>query len=78
MFDFIYDPGPPRTVLRVKWSLASKGKVDIREDNGAHYETCRYSIGADKLTIDDGSGSECLRSATTPTTRMPRTFTKSP
>lgn len=78
VFDFVYDTGPPRTVLRVKWSLDTKGKVDIREDNGSHYKTCRYSIDAGKLTIDDGSGAECLRSATTPTTLMPKTFTKGP
>jgi len=78
VFDFVYDVGPPRTVLRIKWSLDTKGKVDIRRDDGVHYKTCRYSIDANKLTIDDGSGAECLRSATTPTTLMPRTFTKSP
>ena len=75
VFDFVYDPGPPRTVLRVKWSLSTKGKVDIRQDDGSHYRTCRYSIDAGKLTIDDGSGSECIRGASTP---MPRTFTKRP
>jgi hypothetical protein len=78
VFDFVYDVGPPRTVLRIKWSLSTKGKVDIRQDDGSHYKTCRYSIDADKLTIDDGSGAECLRSATTPTTLMPKKFTKSP
>src|ERR1044071_4625549 len=30
VFDFVYDAIPPRTVLRIKWSLDSKGKVDIR------------------------------------------------
>ena len=78
VFDFVYDAGPPRTVLRIKWSLDSKGKVDIREDNGARYKTCRYSITGGKLTIDDGSGAECLRSATTPTTLMPKAFIKGP
>jgi hypothetical protein len=78
VFDFVYDVGPPRTVLRIKWSLSTKGKVDIRQDDGSHYRACRYLIDAGKLAIDDGSGSECLRSATTPTTLMPRTFIKSP
>src|SRR5262249_46343766 len=78
VFDFVYDLGPPPTVLRIKWSLSSKGKVDIRQDDGSLYKTCRYSIEAGKLTIGDGSGAECLRSATTPTTLMPRTFTKNP
>ena len=78
VFDFVYDVGPPRTVLRIRWSLSTKGKVDIRQDDGSHYKTGRYSIDAGKLTIDDGSGSECLRSATTPTTLMPKTFAKSP
>ena len=78
VFDFVYDVGPPPTILRIKWSLSTKGKVDIRQDDGSHYKTCRYSIEAGKLAIDDGSGSECLRSAATPTTLMPRTFTKSP
>ena len=77
VFDFVYDVGPSRTVLRIKWSLSTKGKVDIRQHDGSHYKTCRYSIDADKLTIDDGSGAECLRSATTPTTLMPKKFTKS-
>jgi hypothetical protein len=78
VFDFVYGVGPLRTILRVKWSLSTKGKVDIRQDDGSHYKTCRYSIDAGKLTIDDGAGSECLRSATTPTTLMPKQFTKSP
>ena len=78
VFDFVYDVGPPRTVLRIKWSLDTKNKVDIRQDDGSHYKTCRYSIAANKLSIDDSSGAECLRSATTPTTLMPRTFIKSP
>ena len=56
VFDFVYDVGPPRTDLRIKWSLDTKGKVDIRQDNGSHYRTCSYSIDAGKLTIDDGSG----------------------
>ena len=78
VFDFVYDAGPPRTVLRIKWSLDSKGKVDIRQDNGSHYKTCRYSIAGGKLTIDDGSGSECMRSGAAGETLMPKTFTKSP
>ena len=78
VFDFVYDVGPPRTVLRIKWSLTTKGKVDILQDDGSHYRTCRYSIDVNKLVIDDGIGAECLRSATTPTTLMPRTFTKEP
>lgn len=76
VFEFVYDVGPPRTVLQVKWSLGAKGKVDIRQDDGSHYKTCRYSIEAGKLTIEDG-GSECLRSATSPSTLMPKNFTKS-
>jgi len=38
VFDFVYDPRPPRIVLRIKWSLSSKGKVDIRQDDGSHYK----------------------------------------
>ena len=49
VFDFVYDVGPPRTVLRIKWSLDTKNKVDIRQDDGSHYKTCRYSIAANKL-----------------------------
>ena len=78
VFDFVYDPHPPRIVLRVKWSLSTKGEVDIRQDDGSPYKTCRYSIEADKLAIDDGSGSECLKISVTPTTVMPKAFTKSP
>jgi hypothetical protein len=78
VFDFVYDVGPPRTVLRIKWSLDTKGKVDIRQDDGSRYKTCSYSTDADRLTIDDGSGSECLRISVTPTTLMPKTFTKRP
>jgi hypothetical protein len=37
VLDFVYDVGPPRTVLRIKWSLDTKGKVDIRQDDGSHY-----------------------------------------
>ena len=78
VFDFVYDVGPSRTVLRIKWSLDTKGKVDIRQDDGSRYKTCSYSIDADGLTIDDGSGSECLRISVTPTTLMPKTFTRRP
>jgi hypothetical protein len=78
VFEFVYDPAPIRTVLQVKWSLDTKGKVDIRQDDGSPYKTCRYSIDAGKLTIDDGSGAGCIRSATTPTVFMPKTFTKKP
>lgn len=78
VFDFVYDPSPIRTTLQVKWSMDTKGKVDIRQDDGSHYKTCKYRIDADKLTIDDGSGASCIRSATTPATYMPKTFTKSP
>ena len=76
VFDFVYDAGPPRTVLRIKWSLDTKGKVDIRQDDGSRYKTCRYSIDAGRLSIDDGDGAECLRSATAPTVLMPKAFTK--
>ena len=78
VFDFVYDLPPTLTTLRVKWSLASKGKVDIRQHDGSHYKTCKYAIDAGKLTIDDGSGAECLRTGTTPTVRMPQKFTKGP
>ena len=78
VFDFLYDVGPPRTVLRVKWSLTNKGKVNILQDDGSHYKACRYAIDAGKLTIDDGSGNECLSPAVTPKIPMPKTFTKSP
>jgi hypothetical protein len=78
VFDFAYDAGPPRTVLRIKWSLDSKGNVDIHQDNGSRYKTCRYSIAGGKLTIDDGSGSECMRSGAAGETLMPKTFAKSP
>ncbi len=76
VFEFVYDVGPPRTVLQVKWSLSTKAKVDIRQDDGSPYKTCTYSIEAGKLAIDDG-GSECLRSATSPSTLMPKKFTRS-
>ena len=77
VFDFVYDVGPPsRTVLRIKWSLDTKGKVDIRADDGSRYKTCRYSIEANKLSIDDGDGAECLRPAVTPVVLMPKAFTK--
>ena len=78
VFDFVYDAVPPRTVLRIKWSLDTKGKVDIRGDDGSRYKTCRYSIDAGKLTIDDGNGNECLSPAVTPKIPMPTKFTKAP
>jgi hypothetical protein len=78
VFDFVYDAGPPRTVLRIKWALDTKGKVEIRADDGSRYKTCRYAIEAGKLSIHDGDGAECLRSATSPTVLMPKAFTKSP
>lgn len=77
VFDFVYDVGPPsRTVLRIKRSLDTKGKVDIRADDGSRYKTCRYSIEANKLSIDDGDGAECLRPAVTAVVLMPKAFTK--
>jgi hypothetical protein len=78
VFDFLDDTGPPRTVLRLKWSLDTKGKVDIRGDDGSPYKTCPYSIVGGKLTIDNGSGAECLSPSVTPAVPMPRAFFKSP
>lgn len=78
VFDFVYEATPFRTVLRIKWLLSTKGKVEIRAHDGSRYKTCRYSIEAGKLSIDDGDGAECLRSATSPTVLMPKAFTKSP
>jgi len=75
-FYFLYDPGPPSTVLQVGWKLRSKGKVDILQHDGSVYRTCNYKIEAGKLSIDDGNGAECVRSATTPTTLMPLVFSK--
>jgi hypothetical protein len=78
VFDFVYDAGPPsRTVLRLKWTLDTKGKVDIRGDDGERWKTCRYSIEAGKLSIDNGEGVECLQPAVTPPVPMPKAFTKS-
>src|SRR5215813_13718470 len=77
VFDFVYDVGPPRTVLRLKWSLDTKGKVDIRGDDGSRYKTCRYAIEDDKLSIDNGDGGECLQPAVTPAVPMPTAFSKS-
>lgn len=76
VFNFLYDATPPGTVLQIKWSLDTKGEVDIRADDGSRYKTCRYSIEANKLTIDDGNGAECLRPAVTPPVPMPKSFTK--
>lgn len=76
VFDFLYDPEPPGTVLRIKWSLDTKGEVEIRGDDGSRYKTCRYSIDGRKLAIDDGNGAECLRPAVTPVVLMPKAFTK--
>ncbi|MBL6618401.1 MAG: hypothetical protein ISP45_30620 [Reyranella sp.] len=42
VFDFLYDTGPPQTVLRLKWSLDTKGKVAIRGNDDSHYKTCPY------------------------------------
>ena len=76
VFDFLYDPAPPGTVLRIKWSLDTQGEVEIRADDGSRYKTCRYSIDGSKLAIDDGNGAECLRPAVTPVVLMPKAFTK--
>ena len=78
VFDFVYDAVPPRQVLRIKWSLDSKGKVDIRSHDGARYKTCRYTIDAGKLTIDDGNGKECLSPSVSPKIPMPTKFAKAP
>jgi hypothetical protein len=78
VFDFVYDAGPPsRTVLRLKWTLDTKGEVDIRGDDGARWKTCRYSIAAGGLTIDNGNGAECLQPAVTPPVPMPKAFSRS-
>ncbi len=77
-FDFIYQGGRPVSVLRLGWDLGRKGRVNIKLHDGSIARTCHYSIEADRLAIDDGSGAECLRSATTPTTLMPRSFRRAP
>jgi hypothetical protein len=76
VFDFLYDPAPPGTVLRLKWVLETKSEVEIRADDGSRWKTCRYSIDAGKLAIDDGDGNECLRPAVTPVVLMPKAFTR--
>ena len=76
VFDFLYDPQPPGTVLRLKWVLDTKGEVEIRADDGSRWKTCRYSIDGRKLAIDDGDGNECLRPAVTPVVLMPKAFTR--
>ena len=73
-FDFVYDAGPPRTVLRLNWELDRKGRVNIKRPDGSIARTCYYTVTTDRLEIDNGSGAECLRSAATPTTLMPRSF----
>lgn len=75
-FYFLYDPGPPSTVLQVGWKLRSKGKVDILQQDGAVWKTCSYAIETGKLAIDDGNGAECVRSATAPSTLMARVFSR--
>ena len=73
-FDFVYRAGRPQTILRLRWDLGRKGRVNIKAHDNSAIKTCHYSITADKLAIDDGSGAECLRSSVTPTTLMPRSF----
>jgi hypothetical protein len=73
-FDFVYEARPVKTILRLGWALGRKGRINILQHDGAVARTCHYSISVDRLTIDDGSGAECLRSATTPTTLMPKSF----
>jgi hypothetical protein len=76
VFNFLYETAPPGTVLQIKWSLDTKGEVEIRAADGSRYKTCRYSIDGRKLAIDDGNGAECLRPAVTPVVLMPKAFTK--
>jgi hypothetical protein len=76
VFNFLYETAPPGTVLQVKWTLETKGEVEIRADDGSRYKTCYYSIDGRKLTIDDGHGAECLRPGVTPIVLMPKAFTR--
>lgn len=75
-FDFIYDVTPTLYILRLQWSLGRKGRVILA--SGGTTITCHYGLEGDRLSIDNGSGRECTRSATTPTTLMPRSFTRAP
>ncbi|MCW5710032.1 hypothetical protein [Shinella sp.] len=77
-FDFVYAAAPTRTILRVGWQLERKGSVDMLEHDGSVYKSCPYRIEGRMLTIDDGRGAECLRSATAPTVRMARRFQRVP
>jgi len=75
-FDFIYEVTPAPYVLRLQWSLGRKGRINLA--SGGTTITCHYAIEDDRLSIDNGSGGECVRSATTPTTLMPRSFMRAP
>ena len=77
-FDFLYDPDPPTTVLRVHWQLKRKGSVDILEHDGSLYKSCPYRIEETVLVIDGGDGGECLPSAAAPAVRMAKRFSRMP
>lgn len=70
-FDFVYGEG---YILRLGWELDRKGRVAFKMLDGEVVRRCSYELSGQNLAIDDGSGAECMRSATTPTTLMPQAF----
>ena len=72
VFDYLYSEG---TVLRLDWTLERKGKVSLVSGNKVT-KLCHYDIEGAKLSIDDGSGAECVAPGVTPPSSMPKAFTR--
>lgn len=72
VFDYAYDTG---YILRLDWTLDSKGKVSLVSGNKVT-TVCYYEAKGDKLSIDNGSGGACVGPGVTPPSPMPTTFTR--
>ena len=75
VLDYVYDTTVP-VVQRLRWELGRKGEVYVKGDDGSAIRTCYYTIEGDKLSIDNGSGRECIGPWVTPPVPMPRAFRK--
>jgi hypothetical protein len=57
-FRYIYDPGPFRTVLQLRWKKGWFGNITLSQENGDTPVSCSYKIEGDTLTL--GGGESCI------------------
>ena len=57
-FRYIYDPGPIKTVLQLRWKMGWFGNITLSQENGDTSISCSYKIEGDSLNL--GGGTSCV------------------